>query len=159
MATATKKYFNFSSSSILDAEALIGAAHVLVASDSDSVRSQIGDQLERNGYEVSQTKCGLEVLDLIGAPGWRPRLREPADLIVLDISDSPWVGLAILEAIRKQDWALPVVLVTGKVSGMIRAEARRLGVVEMFDKPVDPETLTAAVLSIEPPIETYSLCA
>jgi DNA-binding response OmpR family regulator len=81
------------------------------------------------------------------------------DLIVLDISRNPWVGLALLEAIRGQDWALPVILVTGKTSDTMRAEARRLGVQEMFDEPVDPEALTAAVLSIEPPIETYSLCA
>jgi DNA-binding response OmpR family regulator len=157
MATATKKYF--SGSSFWDAKALIDAAHVLVASDTDALRSQIADRLEQHGYEVSRARCGLEVLGHMGSPAPKPTAQEPVDLIVLDISNNPWVGLAILEAIRRQDWALPVILVTGKANDTIRAEARRLGVQEMFDRPVDPETLTAAVLSIEPPIETYSLCA
>jgi CheY-like chemotaxis protein len=54
-------------------------------------------------------------------------------------------GLAILHGIRRFSWCPPFLLITAFGDPEIHEEARRLGVLRVFDKPFDLDDLRRAV--------------
>jgi CheY-like chemotaxis protein len=112
---------------------------VLVATPT-ATASPIARALRDAGYAVSTT--GPDVLrDL--------RNQKAIELLVLDGSETPWAVGATIDAVRRINWALPMILIL-RPDPEVRAEAERLGVEAILDAPVAPEEIPRVARKIVP---------
>ncbi len=70
-----------------------------------------------------------------GGDGLAYLTRERPDAVVLDVRLPAINGVAVLRKIRSTDPGLPVIIMTGVATPGEIAEARRLGVTEIIEKP------------------------
>jgi len=70
-----------------------------------------------------------------GEDGLAYLARERPDAVVLDVRLPAIDGVGVLRQIRATDQALPVIIMTGLATLGEIAEARRLGVTEIIEKP------------------------
>src|SRR2546426_2425877 len=70
-----------------------------------------------------------------GKDGLAYLARERPDAVVLDVRLPTMGGVAVLRQIRSTDPGLPVIIMTGLATRGEIAEARRLGVTEIIEKP------------------------
>ncbi|MFH1016894.1 MAG: response regulator [Pseudomonadota bacterium] len=127
---------------------------VLVAEDDDEMRKLITSSLRKDGYEVWEARNGMEFLSYLSAFDTtisHYTRKEPPDLIVTDVRMPGLSGLEVLEGLRQMNWAVPVVLITAFGDEATHAEAERLGVVAIFDKPFDLYEFRGAILKGMPP--------
>jgi CheY-like chemotaxis protein len=121
---------------------------VLLAEDDIEMRMLIQDVLSRDGWEVVEARNGTELLSLIAGQVYRTLRRAPAiDLIISDVRMPGLSGLDVLAAIRRADWAVPVILITAFGERIVHLEAKRLGAVAVLDKPFALDRLRAVAAS------------
>jgi len=85
---------------------------IAVVNNEESTRRFIRETLRKEGYRVREyadTHSAQELLDL------------PADLAILDRTNSPLTGPELFRLIR-QRWSMPVVFISGNGSSRKRAE-------------------------------------
>lgn len=75
---------------------------ILVADDDKNVRLFLETELMLEGYRVILANTGLETLKKIK--------EETPDLVVLDIKMPDMHGLQVLEAVRKENKKLPIII-------------------------------------------------
>ncbi len=75
---------------------------ILVADDDKNVRLLLETELTPEGYRVILASTGLETLENIK--------EETPDLVILDIKMPEMHGLKTLEAIRKENKKLPIII-------------------------------------------------
>lgn len=112
---------------------------ILLVEDDFDVRESLVEVLSDEGYQVAVARDGAEALALLRAGADRP------DLILLDLM---MAGINGIEFRRQQraDAAIadiPVVIVTA--DRLIEERARELDVVGFVKKPMDLDTLLAAL--------------
>ena len=113
-------------------------AKALVVDDSATDRVLAGRLLEQGGdIEVGFAKNGREALDSV-------RERMP-DVIVCDLQMPEMNGLELVEAIKREYPAVPVVLMTARGSETIAAEALRKGAASYVPKMILAENLQETV--------------
>jgi len=117
--------------------------------DDEELRRLVAQTLEEAGYLVEQVEDGVDFLRHMCA-SWTGRSHLP-DLIVTDQRMPGMSGLAVVEAIRRVDWSMPVILITAFPDQPLEDEAHRLGVVGMLDKPFELADLVALVAAQIPP--------
>jgi len=66
------------------------------------------------------------------------------DLIVLDLAlppepDNPEIGMAYLDTLKQENPDTPVVVITGHDEHALAARARKIGALDFFGKPFDPD--------------------
>jgi DNA-binding NtrC family response regulator len=116
----------------------MSVANVIVADDETLLRWAIAQRLSRDGHVVTETGDGettLAALDQIEGPA----------VVVLDVKLPDMPGLAVLREIRRRRPDVSVVMMTAYWASEALAEARRLGVRDLFAKPVDLDRVAAAV--------------
>lgn len=126
---------------------------ILVVDDDLSVLESYGRLLRRMGHRVLLSDDSERVMiDANSLSG--------VDLLILDERMPRTTGLTLLESLRLRAGAVPdvpaVILISALLSDDLRRQAARLGVVEIIEKPVDPNHLAACVrraLSDSPPAE------
>jgi CheY-like chemotaxis protein len=91
----------------------------LVVEDSRTQAQQIQFLLEEAGFQVELAGQGLEALAAIG--------RSPPDVVVTDLEMPEMNGLQLVEAVRRDFPAVPVILMTAHGSEEIAALALRKG--------------------------------
>jgi uncharacterized protein (TIGR02266 family) len=84
---------------------------VVVADDTEFVRSRFKTAIERAGHRAVGAQTGTELLALV-----RDHV-PPIDLIVLDLRLSDTSGVELLREIRKADHHRPVVVFSGTIAG------------------------------------------
>jgi CheY-like chemotaxis protein len=94
-------------------------SRVLVVEDSRTQAQQIQFLLEEAGFQVELAGHGLEALAAIG--------RSPPDVVVTDLEMPEMNGLQLVEAVRRDFTAVPVILMTAHGSEEIAALALRKG--------------------------------
>ncbi len=114
---------------------------VLVVDDNEINRLNLR-LLLKHDYQV------LEAGDLDEAE--RQLAGHRVDLVVLDLAlppepDNPEIGLGYLERLREESPDTPVVVITGHDERAIAARARRLGALDFFAKPFDPDEVKATI--------------
>jgi two-component system phosphate regulon response regulator PhoB len=114
-------------------------ARVLVVDDDDVVRSLVRDGLEREGFEVHDVGDGASALECLGAA--------PPSLVILDVNLPARGGFEVLSAIREAS-AVPVILLTGRVSEIDRVLGLELGADDYVVKPFSPRELAARVRAV-----------
>ncbi len=126
-------------------------ARVLVADDDDELRALVSETLRDDGYEVLEATNGHQLLEVIGSMLMGEPTAEPFELIISDVRLPGGVsGLDMLAGLRRADWSLPVLLMTGYGDDAVYEEAARLGAY-VLDKPLDLDDLRTAAINLAPP--------
>jgi FixJ family two-component response regulator len=110
---------------------------VAIVDDDGDVREVLEALLESVGHSVKTYADGRQLLD-------DPELSNVACLIV-DQKMPEMTGLSLLRELNSIGRAIPSLLVTGLPDTEVTAEARRLGVIDVFTKPIDWEKLLKLV--------------
>src|SRR5215470_15471134 len=111
---------------------------ILVVDDSKENREFIIDYiLKPNGYEPVEARDGVEGMELA-------RKISP-DLMLLDLQMPRLDGTGVLTALRRENLAIPVILMTFHGSEEIAIEVFRLGVRDYVKKPYTPEEMLEAI--------------
>ena len=105
--------------------------------DDEMFRSALAEVLELAGYEVHQYESAGAFL-LSGPP-------HGPGCILLDLRMPGPNGLELQEALARDDDGMPVVFLTGYGDVPTTARAMKRGALDVLTKPVDRETLLAAV--------------
>ena len=116
---------------------------VIVADDDDDLRALVTATLRADGCTTLEARDGQELLALLDQAAEHPGLRP--DVLVSDVKMPRLSGLGVLEALRRADWKLPVVMMTIVKDDSIRSVAERLGAAGVLRKPFQAEELLAAV--------------
>ena len=111
---------------------------ILVVDDSQQVTDFLaGGLLPVLGYQTLVAHNGKRAMELVKA-------RLP-DLMLLDFQLSDTTGLEVLRQLAHEGHYIPTVLITAEGSERIAVDAFRLGVQDYLIKPVDADSLGAAI--------------
>jgi class 3 adenylate cyclase/DNA-binding response OmpR family regulator len=117
---------------------IVTGERILVVDDSKENREFIVDYiLKPNGFEPIEARDGVEALEL--------SRRLSPDLMLLDLQMPRLDGTGVLNALRRENLNIPVVLMTFHGSEEIAVEVFRLGVRDYVKKPYTPEEMLAAI--------------
>ena len=134
----------------LDMEDTPRPIRVLLAEDDPEMRWALAWYLRDDGYEVVEVKDGTELEAVIRAATEGTYGDEPVDLVVSDVRMPGKSSLEVLRDLRRLDWVVPIVLITAFGSAEVHAEARRLGVRAVLNKPFNLDRLRDLLQSISP---------
>jgi len=118
-------------------------ASVLIVEDDFALRSALCASLEVSGYAVKTCDSAESAIALLNK-------NNTAELLITDIQMGDLSGIDLLKYIRKNNSALPVILMTayGDVSDAV--EAMKLGACDYIQKPFEPEKLVEIIESYLP---------
>ncbi len=114
---------------------IVDSARVLLAEDDGEMRSVIALHLRRAGYEVTECRDGMELLDHLNGYVERVRGAEHYDLIISDIRMPGVFGLAIAEGATDYAEFPPMILITAFGDAETHRTAKQIGVTAVLDKP------------------------
>ena len=110
------------------------ATSVLICDDSNMARKQMARALPDDWpTEVTFAKHGQEALDIIRQGG--------QELMFLDLTMPVLDGYQTLEAIKKDDLPIMVIVVSGDIQPEARERVKKLGAIDFVKKPVDKEKI------------------
>ena len=112
-------------------------ATILVIDDEESNLLAMKKILEQEAYQVVTAKLATTALPLFR--------RQPIDLVLTDLRMPGVSGLELLRAIRKEDIAVPVVMLTAYGTVNDAVEAMKHGAVDFLSKPLRRETILRCV--------------
>ena len=113
---------------------------LLLIEDDEHVAQVLAEAFGSDGHETTIRYTGEEGLAYLSS--------ERPDAVVLDIRLPSLNGVAVLRQIRSSDPALPVIIMTGLATPGEIAEVRRLGVIEIIEKPEVLKHFSAALARV-----------
>ena len=113
------------------------SARLLVVEDDPEMRDLLRKVLEKEGYRVSVAGDGRAATTSLS--------RHPCDLVVTDMLMPDDGGLELLQAIRKSQPALPVIIITAFGDWGTYSRALELGAAAFISKPLKLAELIAAI--------------
>jgi two-component system OmpR family response regulator len=124
----------------LEAEMTTGAgARILMVDDDPGIRDVVSDFLGRHGYQVATAADGREMDEA---------LREPVDLIVLDIMLPGEDGLAICRRLAAAEDGPPIIMLSAMGEDTDRIVGLEVGADDYVAKPCNPRELLARVRAV-----------
>ncbi len=122
---------------------------IAVVDDEEPVRIALRRLLRSAGFDVEAFPSGAEFLDSLKA-------HQP-DCVILDLHMPRVNGFAVQARLAETHVHLPVVIITGHDSPETRERALAGGISAYLRKPVDDQTLLAAITNaIEHPSDTLA---
>jgi two-component system response regulator AtoC len=115
---------------------------LLVVDDEPTPRFALRDLLECDGHAVEEAEHAPAALDAVDRAA---RAGAPFDLVLTDLRMPRVDGLALLELLRRDHPALPVVLLTAHGDERTAVRALRLGAWDYVPKPYDNAEILAVV--------------
>src|SRR5438445_9421131 len=119
---------------------------VLVVDDETAIREAIRMTLEYEGYRVDEARSGQEGID--------KAVKTPYDAILLDIKMPVLDGIEVLENLKEQRVAAPVVMVSGHGDISTAVECTKRGAFDFLEKPLNRDKL---LLSVRNAVRTQQL--
>lgn len=110
---------------------------VLVVDDDRTVRETLADFFDTLGYAARTAATASE--------GRQAAAEHAPDVVLVDLRLPDASGLTLLEALRADDPELGVIMLTGHSDVPTAVRAMQAGALDFLEKPVDLETLDAAV--------------
>ncbi len=110
---------------------------ILIIDDSTTIRSFLSEILRPMGYIVSTASDGKR--------GLEKALAESPDLILLDFHLPRLSGIEVLEALQKDGYEVPVILMTAHGSESVAVQAFRLGVRDYLTKPFETKQILGVI--------------
>ena len=111
---------------------------VHIVEDDEANRNSLRDVLEIYGFPVAVFASGEEFFARMPS--------DPESCVIIDFNLPGANGLEVLRRLRTDRGAIPAVVVSGRATSDMRAQAARLGA-SFFEKPIDIDQL---VTMIEP---------
>ena len=110
---------------------------ILLVDDEINLRRVLGLLLREDGHEVTEATGAGEARQALGTSAF--------DLVLTDHKMRDGDALAVLEAAREADVAIPVIVLTAHASVDLAVESMRAGAFDFLTKPFVPEQALAAV--------------
>jgi two-component system alkaline phosphatase synthesis response regulator PhoP len=117
---------------------------ILVVDDNEVILKALSLRLTSKGFQVSTATDGAAAVSVAR--------KEKPDLIVLDISFPPdlgiaWDGFSIMEWLRRTEESkdTPIIIITGSEPAKYKDRALALGAAAFFHKPIDHEELLGVI--------------
>ena len=113
---------------------------ILCVDDSSTIRDQLRELLEANGYQVVEAENGLKAIEAVKA-------HSDIKLIFCDVHMPELDGLSACQRIKEENLApnVPIIMLTTETSATLKAASKAAGVVAWVTKPGVPEKILAAV--------------
>jgi two-component system nitrogen regulation response regulator NtrX len=112
-------------------------ARILIVDDEANIRRMLAGLLESEGHTTAAAGDADAAIAAMRV--------EEADVVLLDLALPGASGLVVLERLRA-DWpATPVVMMSGRASLSDAVNATRIGAFHFLEKPLSPEALLMAV--------------
>ena len=119
---------------------------ILVVDDEVSIRESLRGILQDEGYLATVAASGEEALEEV--------VKDPPDLVLLDIWLPGMDGLAVLAEIKKLHAGLPVIIISGHGSIDTAVRATKMGAFDYLEKPLSLERI---VVSVQNGLELFRL--
>ena len=118
------------------------ARKVLLVDDEDSLRKVVKDLLERDGYDVTEARDGVQALDQVDRVG--------PDIIVLDLNMPGLDGYGVLSHLRSRPATadIPVIVLTAKGDEDNEVRVFELGADDFLTKPFRARALSARLEAV-----------
>ena len=113
------------------------AFRILVVDDETAIREAIRMTLEYEGYRIDEARSGQDALDKAG--------RTDYDAILLDIKMPVLDGIEVLENLKEQKIAAPVIMVSGHGDIQTAVECTKRGAFDFLEKPLNRDKLLLSV--------------
>ncbi len=114
-----------------------GERKIIVVDDDEDFRLLLCDRLKRMGMTCFEAENGEEAkLQL---------KKNHIDLVITDNHMPIMDGLALIEWLQRTDRDMPVIFVSGDLSGPIKEKAEEAGVYALFEKPCSLSEISAKV--------------
>ena len=110
---------------------------ILVVDDDPNITIAVAARLEASHYDVLTASNGFEAIKMA--------LRDPPDLILLDMWMPIGIGLSVAERLKELALDIPVVFLTACKKAELRAATRAVGAAGFVEKPYDPEMLLETI--------------
>ena len=110
---------------------------VLVVDDETAIREAIRMTLEYEGYKIDEARSGQD--------GIEKATRTPYDAILLDIKMPILDGIEVLENLKEQKVASPVIMVSGHGDIQTAVECTKRGAFDFLEKPLNRDKLLLSV--------------
>ena len=110
---------------------------ILIVDDSASMRTLVASTLAKAGYQTVEAADGVEGLDRVK--------RHELSAIVCDINMPRMNGLELVERLRDDKIAVPVIMLTTEGQPALVQRAKKAGAKGWMVKPFNPESLIAAI--------------
>jgi two-component system, LuxR family, response regulator FixJ len=119
------------------AEPVGSKAEIYIVDDEAGVRAALSAVFSRNGFLVTAVSDGASFLAL--AHGCPPAC------ILLDVHLPSGSGLDLLKELNADDYAAPILVMSGQGDIPMAVEAIRNGALDFIEKPFHPDTVLARV--------------
>lgn len=116
------------------------ADKILVVDDDARIRDLLRRYLTQEGFEVYLAEDGKALSRIL--------LREPVDLIVLDLMLPGEDGLSICRRLRAANDRTPIIMLTAKVEDVDRIVGLEVGADDYLGKPFNPRELLARINAV-----------
>ena len=113
---------------------------VFIVEDEPSLSMAIRDELEFEGFEASVIEDGVAAFARI--------LREPPDLVVLDLMLPGKSGFDICREVRQRGLATPIIMLTARAQEADKVRGLELGADDYVVKPFSLAELTARIRAV-----------
>ncbi len=110
---------------------------LLVVDDKETVCQSLARNFNRRGYHTLYASTGHKALHLFS--------KHHVDAVLLDVMLGEEDGLAVLDALRRHNPVVPVIMVAGNGSIASAVQSIKLGAIDYITKPLDFEKLLATV--------------
>lgn len=107
---------------------------VLLVDDEEDFLEAMTERMRVRGISMKTTTSPSEAL--------RIAREEPLDAVILDLMMPETNGFEVLKELKRIKPGLRVILLTGYATEETRVKAKRLGAVDLVEKPADIRTLT-----------------
>lgn len=113
------------------------APHILVVDDDDRLRRLLQRYLTENGFRVTTANTAADA---------RAKMRSlQPDLLVLDVTMPGETGLDLTQTLRREQSALPILLLTARGAPEDRIAGFEAGADDYLGKPFDPYELVLRI--------------
>jgi DNA-binding response OmpR family regulator len=117
----------------------MGRQTIVVAEDDAAIRELLTHHFEREGFAVVPASDGPAALRMA---------RRSADLVVLDVGLPGIDGFEVARTLRREDRAIPILMLTARVDEIDRVVGIELGADDYVCKPFSPREVVARVRAI-----------
>jgi DNA-binding NtrC family response regulator len=112
-------------------------ANLLIVDDDANTLASLARAFRMAGHEATVCDNAARALDLVKS--------QPFDMMLSDVVMPGKDGLSLLEDLRSQGVALPVVMISGQANIEMAVRATRLGAIDFLEKPLSTDKLLLTV--------------
>lgn len=112
-------------------------ATIVLLEDDQDFRTFVEDLLTKNGYKVYPTNKGSDAIQMVE--------QVQPDLVILDLNLPDMSGEGVCMELRKQNAALPIIMLTAKNTISEKIQGLNVGADDYVTKPFIPEEFLARI--------------